>query len=194
MTSDERQRTVMQLLTGKYGYPQNGAAGLVGNLMAESGCIPNRIEGSNSSTPMRARDFSGLVREFTPTEIARRDPVSHQGPKLPGVGIAQWTSPVRRRRLFEHTFNKQCMGEMILFSLDAQVDYLVYELRSGYQYVEKILMRPGVSVNDACDEVVYNFEIPGAVLGGGLKLPRSALAVVQVFELRRKLAQAAVSL
>ena len=45
---DESARVlrVMELLVDRYGYPVNGAAGLVGNLIAESGVLPNRIEGS----------------------------------------------------------------------------------------------------------------------------------------------------
>jgi hypothetical protein len=45
---------VMDLLVRRYGYPVNGAAGLVGNLIAESEVLPNRIEGSAIGTPMRA--------------------------------------------------------------------------------------------------------------------------------------------
>ena len=45
---------VMHLLVHRYGFPVNGAAGIVGNLVAESGVLPNRIEGSRTATPMRA--------------------------------------------------------------------------------------------------------------------------------------------
>lgn len=35
-----------------------------------------------------------------------------------------------------------------------------------------VVANPGVTVDDACDDVVYRFEVPGAILDGGNKLPR----------------------
>ena len=63
---DARAVRVMELLVRRYRYPVTGAAGLVGNLMAESGVIPERIEGSAEGSPMRAQDFDGRVRTFSP--------------------------------------------------------------------------------------------------------------------------------
>jgi Phage tail lysozyme len=48
---DARVRHVMELLVKEYGYPVNGAAGIVGNLIAESAVVPNRLEGSHTGTP-----------------------------------------------------------------------------------------------------------------------------------------------
>lgn len=89
-----------------YRYPVNGAVGLVGNLICESGVQPDRIEGSRSATPMRAPNFAGRVRDFTPEEVRDRDFARKQGPRLPGIGIAQWTDPTRRAGLFTHTIGE----------------------------------------------------------------------------------------
>ena len=48
-----------------------------------------------------------------------------------------------------------------------------------------------MSVEDACDEVVYDFEVPGSVLQGGKKLPRTDGKVQQTFQGRRVHAQRA---
>jgi hypothetical protein len=189
---DTRIRRAMTVLVRTYGYPVNAAAGLAGNLHAESGVMPPRLEGSREATPMRTKDFSGRATDFTADAIRTRNVAAGTGPKLPGVGLAQWTSASRRRGLFARTFRGVSMGVRILFDMDAQVDYLVSELRSpGFAGVERVLTGAGVTADDACDEVVYNFEVPGALLADGRKLPRTDSRVQAVFRERRALAAAA---
>jgi hypothetical protein len=188
---DERLRYVVALLVDRYGYPVNGAAGIVGNLWAESGVLPNRIEGSSSATPMRARDFAGDTVDFTAEVVMNRDRGAGVGPASPGVGLAQWTSSARRDGLFRHPYEGQALGADVLFHMDAQVDYLVHELRTNYARVQAVVTNDTVSVEDACDEVVYNFEVPGSVLEGGKKLPRTDAKVQQTFQGRRVHAQRA---
>jgi hypothetical protein len=155
---------VMELLVNRYGYPVNGAAGLVGNLIAESGVAPNRLEGSRADTPMRAPDFAGRVRDWTPDEVRDRSYARRTGPRSPGIGIAQWTSADRRNGLFRHVFRGRALGSMILSDLDAQVDYLVTELRGPYRQVDAVLRSPGVTMEQASDAVLLRFERPAAVL------------------------------
>jgi hypothetical protein len=57
---------VMELLVDTYHYPVNAAAGIVGNLRAESGVLPSRIEGSADATPMRSRNFANVMTDFSP--------------------------------------------------------------------------------------------------------------------------------
>ncbi|SDD02766.1 phage tail tip lysozyme [Rhodococcus tukisamuensis] len=189
---DRRIRTVMQLLVDRYGYPITGAAGLVGNLIAESAVLPNRIEGSTADQPMRARDFTGRQTDFTAEQVRDRDFAAKRGPRRPGIGIAQWTHPRRRAGLFSHSFNGKVLGATILFDLDAQVDYLVTELRRGFRTVNATLTAPRVTADDASDEVVYRVERPGRVLQDGKLLPRDDPRVQQVFEQRRSHAQRAL--
>jgi uncharacterized protein DUF2272/tail lysozyme len=180
----DRVVRVMRLLVNRYGLPVNGAAGLVGNLLAESSLLPNRIEGSAAATPMRARDFAGHLRDFTPEQVRDRSFAQRTGPRSPGAGIAQWTSPQRRAGLFQHTVNGRRLGAAILFDLDAQVDYLVTELRGGYRAVLATLSAPDVTVEQASDVVLLRFERPAAVLDR----PRSDPAVQDVINRRRRLA------
>jgi Phage tail lysozyme/Putative peptidoglycan binding domain len=184
----ERFAHVMTRLVSA-GYPVNAAAGIAGNLHAESGVIPNRLEGSRSGTPTTAPAFGGGTRAFTAEEVMRRDQKAGRGPRLPGVGLAQWTAPGRRAGLFQF----RGIGAAILFDMDAQLDYLLAELE--HHPVRPVLTDPQVSVEAAADEVVYRFEIPGAVLTPDLKRhrPRTDPQVQKVFEERRRWAREALA-
>ncbi|GIE99852.1 phage tail tip lysozyme [Paractinoplanes rishiriensis] len=186
---DARAVRVMRLLVQRYRYPVAGAAGLVGNLMAESGVIPERIEGSAENTPMRAEGFDGRVRTFTPVEIRDRDRAGGRGPRLPGVGLAQWTSPRRRAGLFTHVVNGRRLGPAILSDLAAQVDYLVTELGRDYRAVDAVLRTPAVTVDRASDIVLLRFEVPAVVVHGRPGDP----AVQRELASRRALGQRALA-
>jgi hypothetical protein len=183
---------VMDLLVGTYHYPVNGAAGIVGNLMAESGVLPSRIEGSTAATPMRAASFAGATTTFTPEEVMNRSAATGVGPRMPGIGLAQWTTPARRSGLFQPTSGGRQLGSSILFDMDAQVAYLVSELQANAG-LNASLTAAGVTLNDASDDVVYRFEIPGSILdAAGHRLPRADPAVQAVFAARRANAQQAL--
>jgi hypothetical protein len=90
-------------------------------------------------------------------------------------------------------------GANILYNMDAQVDYLVTELQTqGYRHVNNILRRANVSLEEASDEVVYNYEIPSSILtppdpeGRRRKLPRNHTAVKNKFEERRSFSRNAL--
>jgi Uncharacterized protein conserved in bacteria (DUF2272)/Phage tail lysozyme len=180
---------VMRLLVHRYGFPVNGAAGLVGNLIVESDVQPNRIERSDEPTPMRAPDFAGRVRTFTPDEVRTRSLSRRTGPLCPGVGIAQWSQRGRRAGLFRHVFRGRQLGSAILSDLDAQVDYLVTELRSReFGRVHTTLMAHDVTVEQAADVVLFRFERSRDVLTYPRTHPRAQRAI------RRRRAEAARAL
>jgi hypothetical protein len=189
---DQRMRVVTKLLVEKYGYPVNAAAGIVGNLWVESAALPNRLEGSRETTPLRARDFAGVMRDFTPEEVRNRNFDARIGPRLPGIGLAQWTTRARRAGLFRHPYEGRSLGTAILDHMAAQVDYLVTELRTGYRHLDRILRDPAVSMDAASDEFVYSFEIPGVILTPQVpgqsrkRRPRGDQAVLDVFKARRR--------
>jgi Domain of unknown function (DUF4157)/Phage tail lysozyme len=193
VTPANRMSYVMERLVTTHGYPVNAAAGIVGNLYAESGVLPSRVEGSASATPLRAPNFAGRVTTFTPQQVMDRDRATRSGPRSPGVGLAQWTTAARRSGLFQQTQGGQQLGASVLFNMDAQIDYLVSELQAR-PGLNGRLTAPGVSVNDAADDIVYEFEIPGSILdAAGMKRPRSDPAVQAVFQVRRGNAQRALT-
>jgi hypothetical protein len=181
----------MERLINEYHFPLNGAAGMVGNLRAESGVIPNNIESSLPGTPMRARGSDGAVHDFTPEEIMNRGTRGVVGPEDPGVGIAQWTTEPRRSGLFQHQYCGMTQGANILFNMDAQIDYLVTELQGRYAGVYATLTNPRTSVDTASDEVVKRFEVPGAIIENRRLLPDTDPAVAAVLTARRNLSQGA---
>jgi hypothetical protein len=128
LPADDRASYLMELLHDLHGYPLNAAAGIVGNLWGESGLLPNRVETSQEATPMRARDWAGRARDFTPDEIMNRSGRTRVGPgaAAPGIGLAQWTSAERRRGLFAGG------DSSILFDMDRQIEYLVGELTGRF--------------------------------------------------------------
>lgn len=158
----ERNFVAMDALIRRYGYSVNAAAGIVGNLIKESGVIPSRIEGSRSETPMRSRGVDEKTHNWTPQQIMNRDFKAKRGPKLPGVGLAQWTWKTRRSGLFEHRYQGKTLGPNILFDIDAQIDYLVTELQRDYPGVEQMLRRQDVTMEAAADKFVMDFERPAA--------------------------------
>jgi hypothetical protein len=151
---------VMELLVRQYGFPVNGAAGIVGNLIGESGVIPSRIQGSDAATPLLAHGFDGRLHNFKPEQVRDRDESRRTGPRAEGIGLAQWTSSNRRRGLFLHRFRGRVLGPAILLDLEAQVDYLVTELRRDYRAVNATLMAPSVTIDQASDAVLLGFERP----------------------------------
>ena len=186
---------VMELLVDQYGYPVNGAAGVVGNLIVESGVLPNRVEGSRVETPMRAPDSTRQVRDFTPVEVRDRNIAPQRGPLLVGIGLAQRTTFSRRDGLFRHTFRGQQLGAAILSDLDAQVDYLVTELGQRYYApVNTSLRAPGVTLDDAADDFVYGYERPGSIQQNRQRLPRTDPRVLKVFRERRDEARRALAI
>ncbi|WP_433361237.1 phage tail tip lysozyme [Actinoplanes sp. CA-142083] len=172
----ERQRYVIDRLIRVYGYPLGGAAGIVGNLTKESGVLPSRIQNSAEDKPLR---------------VGGRDiPLSEVMNRTDGIGLAQWTFKSRRKDLFAYAYGTAPAGLRILFDMDAQVDYLVHELRtaSNFAVVERMLMDSMITVDDACDEYLYTVENPGDLN----KLPRDNPAVQAKFAERRVYAREAL--
>jgi hypothetical protein len=141
---------------------------------------------------MRSRDFTGSVRDFTPEEVRDRSAAAQRGPRLPGIGLAQWTSGERRAGLFRHVWRGRPVGIGVLTDLEAQVDYLVTELRRSFPSVNATLTAAGVSVDAASDDVVYRFEVPGSMLDGNHRRPREDAQVQAVFAKRRRFGQQAL--
>ena len=158
----DRRIAAMQILTTQYGFPVNGAAGIVGNLEAESGIIPNRVQGSKGGSPMTAADSKGVQTKWTAQEVMDRQE-GKTGPKTGGAGLAQWTFPSRREGLFTYSFNGKVLGADILFDMEAQLDYLVHELENVSQFrtkVTPVLRSADVTVDVASDIFLFEFENP----------------------------------
>jgi hypothetical protein len=156
--------------------------------MVESRVQPNAVEGSVASSPMRARDYTRQMRTFTAEEIrdrrVDRKGRALSGPLLAGIGLTQFTSKDQRAGLFTYKYQGRVLGTAILNNPDAQVDYLV-SLLQGTK-LDKTLRTPGITVDQAVDAFVYDYERPGAILAKNAKgklyrLPWANPAVQGVF-------------
>ena len=157
MNLHEDMRKIWKQLT-KAGLTQEGAAGLMGNLYAESGCIPNRVE---ILCLKRLAELGKYYTDATYTAfvddgtISRASFLNPLPGKQYGYGLAQWTSPGRKGKLYDH-----CKAQKVsIGNLAAQLDFLVSELQTSYQSVWKVLTSTD-SIREASDYVLTKFEMP----------------------------------
>ena len=124
-----------------------GAAGLLGNLYAESGLNPRNLQNSYekklgmSDQEYTAAVDSGAYGSFV-TDGA-------------GYGLAQWTYSSRKAALLACA---KARGRSV-GDLDTQAGYLLQELQSLFPAVLRLL-RATVSVREASDCVLLQFERP----------------------------------
>lgn len=136
-----------------------GACGLIGNLEAESdGFYPNRVEylcikrlKENGKTYTDA----SYTNAIDAGKISCEEFLHPLAGKQYGYGLAQWTSPGRKSRLWN--FAKQ-KGTSIA-DLEMQLEFLLKELRESYSPVLAIL-QSATTIRQASDVVLKKFEIP----------------------------------
>ena len=144
----------------KAGLTPEGAAGLMGNLKAESGIIPNRVE---YLCFKRYREIGKYYTDSTYTAfvddgtITRAEFIRTMG-KQYGYGLAQWTSPGRKAKLYDRC---KAAGASI-GDLKTQVDFLIWELGHSYPAVWQILTTTH-DIRKASDTVLTKFEMPDDV-------------------------------
>lgn len=133
--SNQYTQTVWDYLVALFNN-EIGAAGMMANLYAESGCTPWRCQGwygFSSSVVAGCRNYYQQVDNGT---ISREDFVEHGWSnnqtidttgKRDGYGLAQWTSRGRKEGLYDN----RPSGTGIE-NLSWQLDYLSYELSTSY--------------------------------------------------------------
>lgn len=180
-----REVYVMTKLIDTYHYTSGAAAGVVGNMVAESSVMPNMIEGGSVPAPMSSRPGDGQAPvDYSASEVMHRGEPGVTGPRRPGVGLAQWTYPSLREGLFHHSFRGTELGASILFNMDAQIDYLVQRLAASNRAFPTM-----ATAEAASDYILFNVERPGVVVDN----PRDSAPVVAVRDRRRGNAAAALS-
>lgn len=146
---DSRYRTTWGYLTGTKGLSPEAAAGVMGNLEAESGIDPHNVQNS------------------APTEDAPEIPIDIIRNRW-GYGIAQWTTSGRQEGLiaFASQTNRST-GDLGL-----QLDYLWKELTEGYVGVMAVLQTPGVTLEEASYIFLAEFETPRPFTNQGTQAQR----------------------
>ena len=128
-----------------------GVSGLMGNLYAESGLLPFRLQGDYDSEhdyPV-SHEYSADVNDGTISEYT----FVHDGK---GYGLAQWTSSGRKQGLYTLCLGGTYYG---IDSLQKQLEYIEDELTNGYSGVLTVLQN-ATSILSASNKVLFDYESP----------------------------------
>ncbi|MDO5345274.1 MAG: phage tail tip lysozyme [Lachnospiraceae bacterium] len=157
LKGNDTAKKIWNYLIGN-GLTPYGAAGLMGNLQAESGLVPNRVEilclkrlKENGKTYTDAV-YTAAVDCGTITRKQFLNPLPN---RQYGYGLAQWTSPSRKGGLYD-----LCRKRGVsIADLETQLVWLMTELTVSYRKVLDVLKSAG-TVKEASDCVLCNFEQP----------------------------------
>lgn len=142
-TNEEK---IWNYLIGK-GLSCAGAAGLMGNLYAESALRPTNLQNSyERSLGFTDDSYTAAVDNGSYTNFVRDSA---------GYGLAQWTYWSRKQNMLAFA---RAAGKSI-GDLEMQLDFLFKELSEGYKSVLSVL-KTATTVKAASDNVLVNFERP----------------------------------
>lgn len=130
------------------GMTHSGALGVIGNLMAESGCEACRVQGDFETSRTQSKLYASQVDsgQITMTQFSRDSK---------GWGLAQWTYYTRKEGLYDYCRSR---GKSI-GNLSAQIGFLLKELKSDYASLFKFLCTTTV-LYEAVKRVCTDFERP----------------------------------
>lgn len=139
------EKKIWDFLLKEIGNPF-GAAGLMGNLYAESGLRPDNLQNTYAKKfGMTDASYTASVDNGSYTNFVRDSA---------GYGLAQWTYWIRKQNLLAYAKEKGAS----IGNLDMQLGFLAKEL-AGYHTVIKAL-RAATSVKQASDIVMTKYERP----------------------------------
>lgn len=124
-----------------------GAAGLMGNLFAESGLIPTNLQNTyEKKFGLSDSEYTSAVDNGTYKNFVHDSA---------GYGLAQWTFWSRKQSLYSFAKNQgKSIGD-----LNMQLDFLMKELSESYGSVLSVL-KNATSVLEASNAVLLQFERP----------------------------------
>ena len=135
------------------GLPYDAIAALMGNLYAESMCVPYIVQGNTSYPFSYSVNYTNNV---TSGVISEYDFV-HNGPNGGGYGLAQWTWYTRKQGLYDMFVNE---GYTSIGDKTLACKYLWTELNTNFTNVWSYLMGTGTSLFNKTKYVLFNFENP----------------------------------
>lgn len=146
LTGKNNEEKIWNYLVGK-GLSKAGAAGLMGNLYAESALNPKNLQNSYEKKLDYTDDsYTAAVDNGTYGNFVKDSA---------GYGLAQWTYWSRKQNMLEFA---RAAGRSI-GDLEMQLDFLFKELSEGYKSVLAVL-KTSTSVKAASDSVLLNYERP----------------------------------
>ncbi len=145
-TTSDAERAIWDFLMGKIGNAY-GAAGLMGNLYAESALKPTNLQNTyEKALGMTDAQYTAAVDNGSYTNFVRDSA---------GYGLAQWTYWSRKQALLDYT---KAAGKSI-GDLQTQLGFLWKELSVSYPALLKTL-RAATSVEEASTAVLTQYERP----------------------------------
>lgn len=146
LTGSTNEECIWNYLVGK-GMSSAGAAGLMGNLYAESALNTKNLQNSYEKKLGHTDDsYTDAVDNGSYSNFVRDSA---------GYGLAQWTYWSRKQNMLEFA---RAAGKSI-GDLEMQLDFLFKELSSGYKTVLSVL-KTATTVKAASDSVLLNYERP----------------------------------
>lgn len=143
MTTDEKIWTYLK----NQGFTDAGVAGLMGNLYAESGLLPNNLQNTyEKKLGYTDATYTAAVDNGSYTNFAKDGA---------GYGLAQWTYHTRKAALLAFA---QDAGKSV-GDLEVQLGFLMKELSESFKSVLNTL-KTVTTVKAASDSVLLNFERP----------------------------------
>lgn len=143
------------------GLNEYGIAGLMGNLYAESGLMPNNLQNAGNKKLGITDDMYVIIVDTDDrTYSCKYNGKKYYGREAfiydrQGFGIAQWTFWSRKKDFLEFV---RAVGKSI-GDLDVQLDFLWKELSESYKSVLQTL-KTATSVLEASNAVLLKFERP----------------------------------
>lgn len=157
-TPDEMKAIAWKYFLSK-GLTEEGTAGLMGNLTAESaGFYPNRVE---FLCLKRLKEVGKIYTDATYTAfvddgtISKAEFLNPLPGKQYGYGLAQWTTPARKAGLYDLCKARNAS----IADLQTQLDLLMHELQNGYKSLLARLQSTH-DIMDASTTVLVQFEQP----------------------------------
>lgn len=126
-----------------------GVAGLMGNLKAESGLIPNNLQNRFEAQLGSDEEYTAAVDsgDYSESQFVNDDA---------GYGLAQWTHYSRKQALYNMY---KSGGYSSIGGVDLACDYLWYELENDFPKVLTVL-KTATSILEASNIVLHKFENP----------------------------------
>ena len=130
-----------------HGMTDAGAAGVMGNLYAESGLRPNNLQNSyEGKLGMADAEYTAMVDHGTYTNFVH---------DKAGYGLCQWTYWSRKQALLNYAKAKGAS----IGDLEMQLSFMMQELNQGYRALVSKL-KTTASVREASDAFLLQFERP----------------------------------
>lgn len=159
LTGTTNEQKIWNYLKSK-GLNNCGVAGLMGNLYAESGLIPNNLQNTyNTSLGMSDVQYTAAVDTGRYSNFVN---------DAAGYGLAQWTYWTRKKAMLEYAQKaNKSIGD-----LEMQLGFLIQELTNNFSGVLSTL-KTATTVLQASNAVLLKFECP-ADQGTGVQNARAS--------------------